>query len=156
MFTRRELDSLILDVEFVLISVVQGVALTTLAVEATHVLQMDRPRDWFGYSIACYTVSAALYFYDYALMRGRRALFERSAALRRLYANMLGQQRRDMAFFIPGGLAFNAAAYLIAMRHREAATALAWTQFALTLAFLGNLVREFSHRQRLITEATEP
>lgn len=213
MFTRRELDSLILDVEFVLISVVQGVALTTLAVEATHVLrdhqaigyafvgsgllfvlafwsaalihavsfvawpmdlvhyffyfalgllecltfgQMDRPRDWFGYSVACYTLSAVLYTYDFALMRGRRALFQGTAALRHLYADMLAQQRRDMLFFIPGGLAFNAAAYLGLMHHRDWAGPLAWTQLVLTLAFLANLVREFTRRQRLITAAAEP
>ena len=34
MFTRAQLDQLVLDVEFVLISVVQGVALSTLAIEA--------------------------------------------------------------------------------------------------------------------------
>src|SRR5262249_15360659 len=113
MYTRNELHHLVLDVEFVLISVVQGVALTTLAVEAgpmlrTHDLmtyafvgtgllfilsfwsvalvhaisfltwpmdlvhyffyfavalvecltftQMERPRDWFGYSIACFVL----------------------------------------------------------------------------------------------------
>ena len=212
MFTRRELDHLILDVEFVIISVVQGVALTTLAVEAMPILrehhavgyafvgsgllfvlsfwsaalihaisfvawpmdlvhyffyfalallecltfgQMGRPRDWFGYSVACYVLSAALYVYDYALMRGRSGLFRRTEPLRRLYANMLSQQRRDMLFFIPGGLAFNAAAYLAVIAHPGWATSLAWTQFALTLGFLVNLVREFSHRQRLITEAAE-
>jgi hypothetical protein len=213
MFTRRELDSLILDVEFVLISVVQGVALTTLAVEGTHILrehhaigyafvgsgllfvlafwsaalihavsfvawpmdlvhyffyfalglleclmfgQMDRPRDWFGYSVTCYALSAVLYVYDYALMLRRRPTFDRGGAVRRLYTDMLGQQRRDMLFFIPGGLAFNAAAYLMVIRHHEWAGPLAWTQLALTLGFLANLVREFSRRQRLITEAAEP
>src|SRR5438552_9675690 len=38
MFTRRSLDQVVLDVEFVLISVVQGVALTTLAVMAAPML----------------------------------------------------------------------------------------------------------------------
>jgi len=38
MSDRRHLDALVVDVELVLISVVQGVALTTLAVEATPVL----------------------------------------------------------------------------------------------------------------------
>jgi hypothetical protein len=213
MFTRRELDSLILDVEFVLISVVQGVALTTLAVEATPVLrdhhaigyafvgsgllfvlafwsaalihavsfvawpmdlvhyffyfalglleclmfgQMDRPRDWFGYSVACYVLTAVLYAYDYLIMRGRRELFRHSAALQHLYADMIGQQRRDMRFFIPGGLAFNAAAYLAVTHHRDWAAPLAWTQLVLTLGFVANLVREFSRRQRLITAAADP
>lgn len=213
MFKRRELDALILDVEFVLISVVQGVALTTLAVEATHVLrdhqaigyafvgsgllfvlafwsaalihavsfvawpmdlvhyffyfalgllecltfgQMDRPRDWFGYSVACYGVSGVLYLYDYALMRGRRELFDRGGGARRLHADILSRQRRDMLFFIPGGLAFNAAAYLLVIRHRDWSGALAWMQFVLTLGFVANLVREFSRRQRLISEAAEP
>jgi hypothetical protein len=39
MLSRRELDQLVLDVEFILISVVQGVALTTLAVEAISALR---------------------------------------------------------------------------------------------------------------------
>ena len=213
MFTRRELDSLILDVEFVLISVVQGVALTTLALEAAPVLrghhaigyafvgsgllfvltfwsaalihavsfvawpmdlvhyffyfalglleclmfgQMDHPRNWFGYSVTCYTLSAVLYVYDYAFMRGRHALFNQSIAMRRLYIDMLQQQRRDMLFFIPGGLAFNAVSYLVVIRHAGWAAPLAWTQLALTLGFLTNLVREFGRRQRLITEAAEP
>lgn len=43
MFRRRELDHLVLDVEFVLISVVQGVALTTLAVESIPVLRGHDP-----------------------------------------------------------------------------------------------------------------
>jgi hypothetical protein len=38
MFARRDLDQIVLDVEFVLISVVQGVALTTLAVMAAPML----------------------------------------------------------------------------------------------------------------------
>jgi len=38
MFARRDLDQIVLDVEFVLISVVQGVALTTLATEAAPML----------------------------------------------------------------------------------------------------------------------
>ena len=39
MFTRKELNHLVLDVEFVLISVVQGVALTTLAIEASPMVR---------------------------------------------------------------------------------------------------------------------
>jgi len=38
MFARKDLDQIVLDVEFVLISVVQGVALTTLAVMAAPML----------------------------------------------------------------------------------------------------------------------
>ncbi len=43
MFSGRELRHLVLDVEFVLISVVQGVALTTLAVEAAPMLRSHEP-----------------------------------------------------------------------------------------------------------------
>src|SRR5439155_23040409 len=43
MFTRRELDHLVLDVEFVLVSVVQGVALTALGIEAAPVLRAHHP-----------------------------------------------------------------------------------------------------------------
>lgn len=46
MVSRRELDTLVLDVEFVLISVVQGVALTTLAVESTAVLRTGHFEAW--------------------------------------------------------------------------------------------------------------
>lgn len=212
MFTRRELDQLILDVEFVIISVVQGVALTTLAVEALPILrdhhtagyafaasgllfvlafwsaalihavsfvawpmdlphyffyfalgllecltfgQMARPRDWFGYSIACYVMSGALYAYDYALIRGRRALFQKSEALKLLYADMTRQQRRDLFVFMPSGLAFNAIAYALVVADPTRGVVLAWVQFALTVAFLANLVHEFSRRQRLITDSTE-
>jgi hypothetical protein len=43
MFTRRDLDQLVLDVELVLVSVVQGVALTALGVEAMPVLRDHHP-----------------------------------------------------------------------------------------------------------------
>jgi len=113
MYTRRELHHGVMDVELVLISVVQGVALTTLATVAAPMLhshqlmtyafvatgllfvlafwsvalvhaisfitwpmdlvhyffyfgvalaeclmftQMERPRDWFGYSLACFAL----------------------------------------------------------------------------------------------------
>ena len=46
MLSRRELDHFVLDVELVLISVVQGVALTTLAVEAAPVLRSRDPSAW--------------------------------------------------------------------------------------------------------------
>src|SRR5437867_9914850 len=133
MFTRRQLDHLVIDVECVLISVVQGVALTTLAIEAAPMLrahdalslmflatgtlfilsfwavalihtvsfvmwpmdvvhycfyfvlallecltfaQMDRPRDWFGYSLACFVVTWGLYAYDLRMILQRRAAFD--------------------------------------------------------------------------------
>ena len=43
MFSLRELDQLVLDVEFVLLSVIQGVALTALGVEAVPVLRAHDP-----------------------------------------------------------------------------------------------------------------
>lgn len=43
MFTRHELRHLVIDIEFVLLSVVQGVALTTLAVEAAPALRTHEP-----------------------------------------------------------------------------------------------------------------
>src|ERR1044072_6530326 len=43
MFARRELDQIVLDVEFVLLSVIQGVALTTLGIEGVPVLRAQDP-----------------------------------------------------------------------------------------------------------------
>jgi len=43
MFARRELDQIVLDVEFVLLSVIQGVALTTLGIEGVPVLRAHDP-----------------------------------------------------------------------------------------------------------------
>ena len=43
MFAHRELDHIVLDVEFVLLSVIQGVALTTLGVEGVPVLRDHHP-----------------------------------------------------------------------------------------------------------------
>ncbi len=116
---------------------------------------MGRPREWFGYSVACYGVSAALYLYDFALMRTRRPQFDRHDAGRRLYADMLRQQRLEMRLFIPAGLAFNAGAYALVIAHPRAAAALGWVQFVLTLVFVANLVRGFDRRQRLITACAE-
>ena len=42
-FSRRHLDQLVLDVEFVLLAVVQGVALTGLGIEAIQVLKHPTP-----------------------------------------------------------------------------------------------------------------
>ena len=212
MLTRRELNHLILDVELVLISVVQGVALTTLAIEAAPILrehhavgyafvgsgllfvlsfwaaalihavsfvawpmdlvhyffyfglallecltfgQMERPRDWFGYSVACYVVSWALYLYDYALMRSRSAMFEASESRRHLFAHILAQQRLEMLALIPAGLLFNGVAYGVVCAHPGTAPVLAWTQLVFTLLFLASLVRNFSRRQRLITDSAD-
>ena len=46
MFNRKHLDQMVLDVELVLISVVQGVALTTLAIEAASMLRAHDPLGW--------------------------------------------------------------------------------------------------------------
>jgi len=208
MYTRKELHHLVLDVEFVLISVVQGVALTTLAMEAapmlrTHDLmtyafvgtgllfilsfwsvalvhalsfltwpmdlvhyffyfavalvecltftQMQRPRDWFGYSIASFALSTALYVYDARLIRSRRPAFAGSDAARALYAHIAGSQRFEMGVLMPAGLAFCIVAYGLVARDPARATALALVQFGLTLGFVANFVATFRRRQQLIS-----
>ena len=65
MFTRRELDQLILDVEFVIISVVQGVALTTLAVESTSILEGHHA---VGYAFVASGLLFVLAFWSAALI----------------------------------------------------------------------------------------
>ena len=117
--------------------------------------QMERPVDWFGYSVACYVLSWTLYLYDYRLMTGRRAAFESNEPRRRLYAHMLSQQRVEMFVLIPAGLLFNALACALVGARPAAAPALAWTQLAFTGWFVANLVHHFARRQRLITEASE-
>jgi hypothetical protein len=65
MFTRRELRHLVLDVEFVLISVVQGVALSTLAIEAAPML---RSHDVLAYVFVATGLLFVLSFWSVALI----------------------------------------------------------------------------------------
>jgi hypothetical protein len=212
MFTRRGLDQIVLDVEFVLISVVQGVALTTLATEAAPMLrapdlvtlaflasgflfvlsfwavaiihalsfvtwpmdlghyffyfglallecltfaQMERPVAWFGYSLGSFTLTAALYVYDYRLIRARRATFEGSSARRALRDHIEKHQRFEMAVLVPVGVAFNLVAFVLVRAHGEWAPPFALAQLALTLAFVLNFVHTFARRRELITAAVE-
>ena len=62
---RRELDQIVLDVELVLISVVQGVALTTLAAEASPVL---RSHDWTQLAFVGTGLLFVLSFWSVALV----------------------------------------------------------------------------------------
>jgi hypothetical protein len=208
MFNRRELDHLVLDVEFVLISVVQGVALVTLAVEATRMLrmhdlhayvfvasgllivlvfwsaalihaisfvtwpmdlihyfayfglgllecltfaQMERPRDWFGYSTVAFVVSFALYAYDYSLMTRHRPAYQGTEPLRRLYGHIIARQKVEMWAIVPAGIAFNLVAFAIVGNRPNTAATFATLQFLFMFGFLVSLVRSFTVRQRLIT-----
>ena len=211
MHSRRDLHQIVLDVELVLISVVQGVALTTLAAEASPVLRsheliayafvgtgllfvpsfwsvalvhavsflswpMDlvhyyfyfgvallecltftrigHPHDWFGFSIACFGLSTALYAYDFLLIRRRRADFEGSAPRRALYEHIRRGQRFEMLVLMPAGLVFSVAAWMIVGARPSAATPLAVAQFALSVGFLANFLRSFGRRQQLIGACT--
>ena len=207
MFTRQHLDHLVLDVELVLISVVQGVALTTLAIEAAPMLRahhvgpwiavatgvlfilsfwsvalihaisfvawpmdlihyffyfglallecltftcVDRPRDWFGYSIACFVLAWGLYAYDAHLIAKRKPHYDVSPAYRALYTHIVRRQRLEMLGFMPAGLLAHIAAWHVVARHPEAATTLLAIQFVLMLAFVVSFVRSFTRRQALI------
>ena len=208
MFTRRHLDQLVLDVEFVLLAVVQGVALTALGIEAVPVLrnpeptscvmiatgllfvlafwagalihavsivrwpmdlphyffyfaigllemvtfaQTHHPRGWFAASLAFYLVGGALYAYDLAMIRHRRAAFEGSDAGRRLYAHVLARQQLEMFVIMPAGLVFNFVAWWTLHGREDLALAFSVAQLLFTALFLVSLVRSFSQRMRLIS-----
>jgi hypothetical protein len=208
MLTRKELHGLVLDVEFVLISVVQGVALTALAVEGAPMLrshsvttyaflatgllfvlsfwsvalihaisfltwpmdlvhyffyfalallecltfaQLGRPHDWFGLSAVCFALTCALYAYDYRLILGRRGAFNASPPQQVLYQHIVRTQRFEMLLLMPAGFLFCVFAYVHVGRRPEAASTLAVAQLLLSVMFVISFVRNFSHRQRLIT-----
>ena len=211
MHSRRDLHHIVLDVELVLISVVQGVALTTLAAEASPVLRsheliayafvgtgllfvlsfwsvalvhaisfltwpMDlvhyyfyfgvallecltftriaHPHDWFGFSIACFALSAALYAYDYRLILRRRADYGGSEPYRALFEHIRRGQRFEMLVLMPAGLLFSVVAWMIVGARPSAATPLAVVQLLLAGGFLVNFLLNFGRRQRLITACT--
>src|SRR5262249_20397165 len=163
-----------LDVEFVLISVVQGVALSTLAIASAPLLRahrmetyaftgtgvafvlsfwsvslihaisfvrwpmdlvhyffyfvlaffecltfpsMDRPHAWFGFSLACFLVTAVLYLYDYRMILSRRGDFESNAAGRALYEHVIRRQRHEMVVMMPAGIAFSLIAWIVVGRN---------------------------------------
>jgi hypothetical protein len=213
MFTRGQLDQLVLDVELVLISVVQGVALSTLAIEAgprvaspepltlvflatgllfvlsfwsvaiIHAIsfviwpmdlghyffyfalalfecltfaQMDHPVAWFGWSLACFLVTALLYVYDYRLMRERAPAFEDAPSRRALHADIVSHQLFEMRVLIPGGLLFNFVAWLVVRGRPGLALLLAGLQLLVTLGFVANFSRSFAERRRRITGCIAP
>ena len=205
---RRELDQIVLDVELVLISVVQGVALTTLAAEASPVLRshdwtqlafvgtgllfvlsfwsvalvhaisflawpmdlvhyffyfgvallecltfmrIEQPREWFGFSIACFLLSTVLYAYDDRLIARRQSEFEGSAEHRALFRHIRAGQRFEMRVLMPAGVLFNVLAWALVGARPAAAGVLAVTQFLFAAGFLVHFVRNFARRQQLIS-----
>ena len=189
-FTRKELHLLVIDVEFVLISVVQGVALTTLAVEAAPILhahqpitwvfattgllfilsfwsialihaisfltwpmdlihyffyfaialleclmfaQMERPQDWFAFSLAYFVTGWILYLYDYRLIQRRRAGHDATTAQRALFQHIVRSHRFEMLVLVPAGLVFTLIACVLASRNPETALPLAVLQLLLML-----------------------
>lgn len=207
MTERRHLDQMVLDVELVLISVVQGVALSTLAIGSAPLLRahrmetyafmgtgvafvlsfwsvslihaisfvrwpmdlvhyffyfvlafcecltfttMDRPHDWFGFSLACFLVTGALYFYDYRMILRRRSDFEGDAASRALYEHVIQRQRHEMAVMMPAGIVFSLIAWIVVGRSPGTATTFAVAQLVFTIAFVADFVRSFTQRQRRI------
>jgi len=212
MFTRRHLDQLVLDVEFVLLAVVQGVALTALGIEAVPVLrhpdptscvmiatgllfvlafwagalihavsivrwpmdlphyffyfaigllemvtfaQTHHPSAWFAASLAFYLVGGALYAYDLAMIRHRRAAFDVNAPGRRLYAHVLARQQLEMFVIMPAGLLFNLIAWWTLRSREELALGFSIAQLTFTTVFMVSLVRSFSQRMRLISACME-
>ena len=211
MHTRKELRQIVLDVEFVLISVVQGVALTTLAAEASPVLRSHQlmayafvgtgllfvlsfwsvalvhavsfltwpmdlvhyyfyfgvallecltftriayPRDWFGFSIACFALGTVLYAYDYRMILRHRDMAVSGPHRRALFDHIVRGQRIEMLVLMPAGLIFNVAAYALVGWRAGSATGLAVAQFLFTVMFVGNFLRNFTQRQKLITACT--
>ena len=205
---RRHLDQVVLDVEFVLISVVQGVALSTLSAASAPLLRahrlevyafmgtglafvlsfwsvslihaisfmrwpmdlvhyffyfalafcecltftaMDHAHDWFGFSLACFLVTWALYVYDYRLILRQREALTADLASRALYEHVVRRQRHEMAVLMPAGVAFSLAAWVVVGRHPGAALPFALAQLAFTLIFVVGFVRSFAARLRLIT-----
>ena len=205
---KRHLDQTVLDVELVLISVVQGVALSTLSAASAPLLRahrievyafmgsglgfvlsfwsvslihaisfmrwpmdlvhyffyfalafcecltfmaMGHPHDWFGFSLACFVVTWALYLYDYRLILRQRGAMTADVADQALYEHVVRRQRHEMAVLMPAGVAFSLAAWIVVGRKPGAALPFALAQLAFTFTFVVGFVRSFAERQRLIT-----
>lgn len=103
---------------------------------------MDHPHDWFGFSLACFLVTWALYVYDYRLILRRRDALTADAAQRALYEHVVRRQRHEMWVLMPAGVAFSLAAWVVVGRRPGAALIFALAQ----LAFVGDFVRSFAER----------
>src|SRR5712691_8842574 len=126
-----------------------GVAL----VECLTFAQMERPRDWFGYSVACFVLSWVLYAYDYRLILRQRSAFDHGPPERALYQHILATQRFEMSVLMPAGLAYSLVAYLLVVSRPQLATTLAVIQLGFTLGFVASFVRNFTRRQQLLSAA---
>ena len=113
---------------------------------------MSHPRDWFGYSLACFVVTWGLYAYDLRMIVQRRAAFDGGAPQRALYQHILRGQRFEMSTLMPAGLVFNLIAYLVVGARPGAALPFALVQLLFTVLFVANFLRSFSERRRLITD----
>ena len=131
MYPRRHLDQLVLDVEFVLLAVVQGVALTALGIEAVPVLKEPTPTAlvmlatgflfvlafWAGalihsVSIVRWPMDLPHYFFYFAIGLLEMITFAQTHHPVRWFA-------ASLAFYLVGGALY---AYDLAMiRHRRSA-----------------------------------
>jgi hypothetical protein len=112
--------------------------------------QMERPHDWFGYTIACFVVALVLYAHDFRVILSRRAEFESTDASRHLFRHVLDRQRLEMLVLVPAGLAYSIVAYVLTARAPGSATVLAIIQLLFALFFVVSFLRSFATRQKLI------
>ena len=214
-FVKEKLDQIVLDIEFLLISVVQGVAVVTLAetgvepisnldfrfilytvsaffliigfwsqaiihalsfidwpmdlkhsflyflvglIEVMTFHQMNDPLKWFGFMTVLFSVATLLYIGDLKMIKQHEDEFRKSKIKFDIFKHILEQQTFELKLFVPIGLIFNLAAFLLILSFRDLFinqnyhVLLIGIQVIFGILFLVNSLKSFKKRSKLITD----
>lgn len=130
-------------------------------VEVAAFGQITHPAKWFVFMLAFFVVSFVLYAWDARVIRDKREEFLDTPARTRLYDHISGRQRLELLVILPGALVFHGLIVLALWltpglilegdRHVYVVS----LQLLFGLAYLADTIRNFSIRQRLMTECVE-
>lgn len=130
-------------------------------VEVAAFAEVTQPAKWFILMLVFFVLSWLLYAWDMKVIREKRGAFQDTPARARLYDHIYRQQSREMRLMVPGAIVFHGLIVLLMIvapgfvlggdRH----VIFVGLQLVFGLIYLGDIVRGFGERRRLITDCIE-
>lgn len=130
-------------------------------VEVAAFAEIAHPARWFVFIFVFFLLSWLLYVWDMRVIREKREEFQDTPARIKLYGHIYRQQSIELRFLLPVAILFHAVVVALLWLSPDLILAdnrhlyVVGAQFLSGLVYLGDIIRNFSVRRRLLSDCVE-